>query len=139
MRIVLDASAALAAVVGRRPAADVLDALAGATIVLAPDLFASEVANALWKYVSAGELAADEAAVALDAALGLVERFVPVTALAQEALREAAHHHHPVYDLCYAIAARREGCAVLTIDSRLQKLLAKMDIPVVAMKGRSPS
>jgi predicted nucleic acid-binding protein len=139
MRIVLDASAALAAVVGRSPAPDVLDALEGATIVLAPDLFASEIGNGLWKYVSAGEITVDEAAIALDAALGLVERFVPATTLAQEALREAAHYRHPVYDLCYAIAARREGCAVLTIDSRLHKLLARMSIPVVAMKGRSRS
>jgi predicted nucleic acid-binding protein len=139
MRIVLDASAALAAVVGRHPAANVLDVLAGASIVLAPDLFASEVGNGLWKYVSAGEITAEEAAIALDAALGLVERFVPVAALAQEALREAAHYRHPVYDLCYAIAARREGCAVLTIDARLSKLLAKMNIPTVEMKGRTRS
>lgn len=134
MRIVLDASAALAAVLGRRPAAGVLDVLAGASTVVAPDLFASEVGNGLWKYVSAGEITVEEAAVALEAGLSLVERFIPVTELAQEALREAAHHRQPVYDLCYAIAARREGCAVLTIDARLQKLLAKMEIPVAGMK-----
>ncbi len=139
MRIVLDASAALAAVVGRSQAAGVLDVLADASIVLAPDLFASEVANGLWKYVSVGELTVDEAAIALDAALGLVERFIPAAALAQEALSEAAHHRHPVYDLCYAIAARREGCAVLTIDGRLQRLLAKMNIPAAALKGRTRS
>ncbi len=134
MRIVLDASAALAAVIRRPGAVGVLDVLASASIVLAPDLFASEIANGLWKYVSAGELTGDEAAIGLDTALDLVERFVPTTELAQEALREAAHYRHPVYDLCYAIAARREGCAVLTIDSRLQTLLKKMGIPVAAIR-----
>ncbi len=134
MRIVLDASAALAAVVGRSPAAGVLDVLASASIVLAPDLFASEIADGLWKYVSAGELTGDQASTALDAALDLVERLVPTSSLAQEALREATHYRNAVYDLCYAIAARREGCAVLTLDRRLQTLLKKMGIPVAAIK-----
>lgn len=134
MKIVLDASAALAAVLGRAPAADVLDPLASASTVLAPDLFASEVANGLWKYVSAREITGEEAAEALDAALNLIERFIPVPGLAQEALREASVHGHPVYDLCYAIAARREGCAVLTLDARLLRLLAKMKIAAVVTK-----
>lgn len=107
--------------------------MASASIVLAPDLFVSEIANGLWNYVSGGEITLDEAAGEIDAALNLIERFVPVTTLAQEALREAALHNHPVYDLCYAIAARREGCALLTIDRRLQKLLARMKIPAVPM------
>jgi predicted nucleic acid-binding protein len=134
MRIVLDASAALAAVLGRSPASEVLDALGGASAVLAPDLFASEVANGLWKYLSAGEITGEQAAEDLDAALSLVERFVPVRALAQEALREASVHGHPVYDLCYAVAARREGCAVLTIDGRLRRLVERMKIATVALK-----
>ncbi|HVT04358.1 MAG TPA: type II toxin-antitoxin system VapC family toxin [Thermoanaerobaculia bacterium] len=126
--------AALAAVLGRQPGPDVLDALASATVVLAPDLFASEVANGLWKYVAAGEISREDAADYLDAALDLIERFIPVTALAQEALLEASLHKHPVYDLCYAIAARREGCGVLTIDARLQRLLVKMKITTVMLQ-----
>lgn len=132
MKIVLDASAALAAVLGRS-STGLLKVLAEATTVIAPDLFASEVANGLWKYVSAGEIESAEAAENLEAALSLVERFVPVASLAQEALREASVYRHPVYDLCYAIAARREGCVVLTLDSRLKKLLIRMKIPAASV------
>jgi len=132
LKIVLDASAALAAVLGRS-STGLLKVLAEATTVIAPDLFASEVANGLWKYVSAGEIESAEAAENLEAALSLVERFVPVASLAQEALREASVYRHPVYDLCYAIAARREGCVVLTLDSRLKKLLIRMKIPAASV------
>lgn len=131
MRIVLDASAAVTAAVGLPRSRGILDALAEASIVLAPDLYVAEVANAFWKYVSAGELSRDEAAERLELTLSLVERFIPLASIAQEALLEAGVHGHPVYDLSYAIAARREGCSVLTVDRRLIKLLKKMRVPIV--------
>lgn len=134
MRVVLDASAAVAAVLGRDPAPSLLQILESASVVLAPDLFASEVANALWKYVSAHEIRSDEAADALEHSMKLIDRFVPIAPLAQEALREATIRGHPVYDLCYAVTARREGCSVLTIDTRLQKLLDKMSIERVLVR-----
>jgi len=133
LRIVLDASAALASVLGRNPASQLLDVLDRASIVLAPDLFSAEVANGLWKYVVAGEITVEEGGAALDAALNLVDRSISFADLGQEVLREAALHEHPAYDLCYAVAARREGAAVLTIDRRLGKLLSKMKIAVVEL------
>lgn len=136
MRILLDASAGVGAALGAARSIPHLDVLRDASIVLAPDLYAAEVTNAFWKYVSSGELSRDEAAERLDLALSLVERLVPVAPLAQEALLEASVHEHPVYDLCYAIAARREGCAVLTLDGRLSRLLKKMSVPVVDVPKR---
>lgn len=127
MRLVLDASAALAAVLKSDSA--LLNELSDATAVYAPDLFAAEVANGLWKYVRSGEITRAEASEALTSLLQLVDRFIGVDSFAQEALSEAARHEHPVYDLCYAVAARREGCTVLTIDAKLRKLLKKMGIP----------
>ena len=105
MKLVLDASAAISAVLARPTAAAILETIGGsASVVIAPDLYVSEVANALWKYVVAGEIDGDEAAESLDAALALVDRFVPAADLAQEALREAAARRHPVHDLCYVVA-----------------------------------
>ena len=130
MKVVLDASAALAAVLGQGSRPAVLDALASASVVIAPELFAAEVTRGLWRYVAAKQLALDEAADLLDAVLKLVDRFHPVAVLTQEILREASARRHSVYDLCYAVLARREGAAVLTIDGRLKKLVATMKIPV---------
>src|SRR5882757_530824 len=109
MKVVLDASAALAAVLGQELGPAVLDTLSAATVVVAPELFSAEVTSGLWKYVSAKQLKLEEAAERLDAVLKLVDRFHPMAELAQEVLREASLRHHSVYDLCYAVLARREG------------------------------
>ena len=130
MKVVLDASAALAAVLGQESGPAVLDVLAGAAVVIAPELFSAEVTSGLWKYVSAKQLALEEAAERLDTILKLVDRYHPVAELAQEVLREASARRHSVYDLCYAVLARREGAAVLTIDARLRKLIVTMGVPV---------
>ncbi|HEV7766492.1 MAG TPA: type II toxin-antitoxin system VapC family toxin [Thermoanaerobaculia bacterium] len=130
MKVVLDASAALAAVLGQDSGPAVLDVLADAAVVIAPELFSAEVTSGLWKYVVAKQLTLDVAAERLDAVLKLVDRYHPVAAIAQEVLREASARHHSSYDLCYAILARREGAAVVTIDGRLRKLIATMGLPV---------
>ena len=128
MKVVLDASAGLSAVLGQETGPAILDVLAGATVVIAPELFAAEVSSGLWKYVSAKQLTLDAAAERLDAALKLVDRHEPMAALAQEVLREASAHRHSVYDLYYAVLARREGAAILTIDTRLKKLVFAMNL-----------
>lgn len=131
MKVVLDASAGLAAVLGQESAPAVLDALDRAAVVIAPELFVAEVTSGLWTYVSAKQLASNVADEHLDAALKLVDRSVPLAALAQEVLREATAQRHSAYDLYYAVLARREGAAVLTIDGRLRKLIAAMGLTVL--------
>lgn len=130
MKVVLDASAALAAVLGQPSATAVLDVLTEAEVVIAPELFSAEVTSGLWKYVSANQLTMDAAAERLDAALKLVDRYHPMTVLAQEVLREASARNHSVYDLHYVVLARREGASILTIDARLRKLIGTVGLPV---------
>lgn len=132
MKVVLDASAGLAVVLGQDAAPAILDILARATVVVAPELYAAEVTSGLWKYVTAGQLSIDDAMDRLDAVLELVDRRQPTADIAPEVLREASIRRHSAYDLFYAVLARREGAVVVTIDARLRKLLAEMDIPVHA-------
>ena len=129
--LVLDASAAIGAVRLSSSAAGVLRLCGEASSIMAPSLFASEVANGLWKYVANGSLQRDEAAEALDEALALVDLFVPDRDLVEEAFVAAAKYRHPVYDLLYAVLARRHGAAVVTLDERLRALLAKMGVDVL--------
>jgi len=130
MKVVLDASAALAAVLGQESGPAVLNVLSAAAVVIAPALFTAEVTSGLWKYVSAKQLTLDIAAERLDATLKLVDRYHPEATLAQEVLREASARRHSVYDLYYVVLARREGAAVVTIDGRLRKLITTMGLPV---------
>lgn len=130
-RIVLDASAALRVVLASPGIEEALGALERASLVLAPSLFASETANALWKLGSKGLLPAEVLAERWEMAMALPSRLCPDHELAVEALSEASRHGHPVYDLLYAVLARREGCRVLTFDRRLISLLRKLGIGVI--------
>ncbi len=130
-RIVLDASAALRVVLASPGIEEALAALERASLVLAPSLFACETANALWKLGSKGLLPAEVLAERWEMAMALPSRLCPDHELAVEALSEASRHGHPVYDLLYAVLARREGCRVLTFDRRLLSLLRKLGIGVI--------
>jgi predicted nucleic acid-binding protein len=128
---VIDASTAVALVIGRHPrpyrALAVLDQ---ADTVLAPRLFWTEVANALWKYTRLG-LPEPEAVAYLEEVTALVEEPVDDELLSAEALIAAVRFEHPVYDALYAVLARRRGAAVLTLDRRLRRLLEKMRVDAV--------
>jgi predicted nucleic acid-binding protein len=129
-RVVLDASAALHLVMDGESSDAIAEHLDGAQLVTAPDLFAGEVANGLWRYVEHGDITADEATDRLAAALALAGPLVPGTIVAHEALVAAATYHHPVYDMMYAVLARRQGAAVITRDARLARALRAMEVQV---------
>jgi len=133
MRLVLDASAAVRMVMRAEGADELLESVATATVVAAPSLYASEVANALWKYVKAGNLDAETALERLEESINLIDTFTPDWELTTEALTEAVRFKHPVYDLLYAVLARRTGCAVLTMDKRLRTLLGQMGVGTVSV------
>jgi len=128
--LVLDASGALEAVFGRPHADHVLDLIEHATTVRAPDLYAAEVANALWKHVRAGDIDIEDGQAHLRTALRLVDSLVPTEELVEEALATAIAHEHPVYDALYLVTARRTGATVCTRDRRLSTLLEATRVPV---------
>ena len=134
--LVLDASAAVRMVVD--PAAP---SLAGtvkeADSVVAPWLFAAEVANAIWKYVRAGVIPAQQAALRVSAAQALCHGIVPdmttgtAGSLLHEALHEACRLNHPVYDLVYVVLARRTGATLASCDRRLADLASGLGVPTL--------
>lgn len=132
MRVVLDASAAVRLVMRMPDAVALAGALEPASHVLAPALFHAEVANALWKCVRAGAISREVALERLVEARELLDDSIPDAELATEALAAADQYGHPVYDLLYAVTARRYGCSVLTRDHRLSDVLRRMEIPVLA-------
>jgi predicted nucleic acid-binding protein len=97
-------------------------------VVTAPDLFCSEVANSLWKYVRAGDLDLDLAMIRLEQGIGLVAGLVPERTLAPEALVAAAQHKRSAYDMMYAVLARRSGATVITMDRSFGQILREMEI-----------
>ncbi|MFZ2755382.1 MAG: type II toxin-antitoxin system VapC family toxin [Atopobiaceae bacterium] len=89
---------------------------------LAPDLFRAEAANALTKYVRAGQMNHSEALGLFCKATALVNEFHPLSENDVEALSEACRLGHSVYDMFYFTLARRYGATLFTEDRRLIEL-----------------
>lgn len=134
-RLVLDASAAVHMLCGLPAAPRLVEELSNTSLVLAPELYVAEVGNALWKYVSSGDLQRDEATRLFFESRTLVDVTSSHHELADEAFAAAIQHSHPVYDLFYAVLARRNAAAVLTMDRRLAELLERMDVETVEVTG----
>jgi predicted nucleic acid-binding protein len=131
-RIVIDASTAVALVIGRHPDGQAaLAALDEADTVLAPRLYSVEVASALWKYARDSKLPEPAAVTYLEEAVGMVQELVDDELLSTEALVAAVRFDHPVYDALYAVLARRRGATVITLDRKLRSLLAKMRVDAI--------
>ena len=129
-RWVLDASAALHVVMRLPTAEPIIDKLEQANLVLVPQLYFSETANFLWKYVSHKQLSAEQAIERYKDVCALPDQAISDQTLALEALSLASANNHPVYDMIYAVLARRNACGVLSKDSRLAKLLGSIGIMV---------
>jgi predicted nucleic acid-binding protein len=126
--LVLDASAAVRAVMDSAAQPVLLDRLAASTVVFAPSLMRVEAANALWKYQRTGILDAAQARDRHAEICLLVHRFVDEQDLFPEALQLAVDFEHPVYDVVYAVTARRNAATLLTFDQRLQALCLRAGI-----------
>lgn len=127
MRTVLDASAATNIILRTGLAPALIEKLKQSQLVIAPTLFHGEIANTLWKYVRSSDLDKETALARYAEAIGLVDIFEPDEQLAAEALSAAIRYQHPVYDMLYAILARRHGCKVLTVDKKLIALIRQFD------------
>lgn len=128
MIVVLDASAAVGVTLMQPQAKPLISHLEGADLVLAPDLFVSEVCNAFWKYRKANLLDRDQAEQALVMALQLPDRVESAAGFYQEAFALAVRHQHPFYDTLYLVLARRHAATLLTIDKRLAALANSLEI-----------
>lgn len=127
-RVVLDASGAVHLVLNGLHASSLVAKLEAAAIVTAPDLFCCEVASALRKYVQVGELTLDQAVTRFEECMGLPDNLILDRALAPEALVSATRYQHSVYDMMYAVLARRSGATVVTMDRPFALRLRDMEI-----------
>jgi predicted nucleic acid-binding protein len=129
-RTVLDASAAVHLVMKGEHAAKLSRRLKDVAVVIAPELYCSEVANSLLKYIRASQLTVDDAVTRFERCMALVGTMIPEATLASEALVAASKSPGSVYDMMYAVLARRSGATVITMDRPFALRLQDMDIGV---------
>jgi predicted nucleic acid-binding protein len=92
---------------------------------LAPDHWATELANVFWKKcVLLGQVAEDEARALMAAIRLLNVDIAPADELREAAFALALERRISVYDALYLALALREGCPFVTADRRLYNALA---------------
>lgn len=121
MRVVLDASALVRALVNRDARAAEWVALLDEpeTSASAPELVFAEVAQALLGYIRSGDLDTEAARARLDFVAELPLAVEPVRELVGAALNAALERDLSIYDACYAVLAEAEEAILVTADRRL--------------------
>ena len=132
MRLVLDATAAVATVMNRGKARAFAGALESADEVLAPDLLVAELVNTIWKYHQFENLSLDTCERWLESALQLVDTLVPCSQIYRETFLLARTTRRPAYDTFYLALARREDASLLTADNTLKREAERQGIRVLA-------
>ena len=100
--------------------------------VIAPDLYIPEISNVLWKYHIAGALNHADCIQTVEDGIGLIDDFIDSRDLWKESLSESIKNSHPVYDMLYAVLARRNDGTLITNDRQLKKICKKLNIRCVS-------
>jgi predicted nucleic acid-binding protein len=130
MILVIDVSG-IAQVLLQQEKAEKFSALISqAEYIIAPDLFVSELANALWKCCFIGKYDPDECGKLIDDGLNYIDTFIDSRTIWQEAFDEGIKRRHPVYDMLYAVTARRNSGTLVTNDGKLAKICKELRIDV---------
>jgi predicted nucleic acid-binding protein len=91
--------------------------------LLAPDLFATEIANALASAEKSGRIQPGEATAFLTDIINNAPVLHPTILVLDRALDICLAATHAVYDCVYIAFAEREGCELVTADDKLVKNL----------------
>jgi predicted nucleic acid-binding protein len=131
MTVVLDVSGAMEILFRTAKAERFGEVLRNAAIRFSSEMYIPELSNTLWKYQITNRLTKDQCLNYIDEGIKLVDHFIDSKELWQEAFHEAANYHHPVYDMFYAITARRQSGTLITNDGPLANICKQLKIPVI--------
>lgn len=134
MTVVLDVSAALEILLRKDKAGLFEKTFQEADWVIAPELYIAEISNVLWKYQKAKALSHEEALRVTENGIALVDDFFGLQDLWKEAQGEGVRSAHSVYDLFYAVLARRNDALLMTSDKELAALCRKLEIQVCSQE-----
>jgi predicted nucleic acid-binding protein len=132
MTVVLDTSAAVEAAIGGPSAVQIRTLLETADVVIAPDIFISEVTNVLWKYRKFSSFTEEKCLGAIEFCVSLVDVTLSCRDLWREAFFEGAKNSHTTYDMFYLVAARRNMATLVTRDKRLKEIAESEGIVVLS-------
>jgi len=130
MTVSIDVCGAMEILMQREKAEKFGKALQEAALVVAPDLYVSELTNTLWKYYRAKLLSRDECIQCIQDGINYVDKFIDSKDLWQEAFPEGINNGHSIYDMFYMVATRRHDGTLITNDSVLAKICRNNNIKI---------
>ena len=128
MIIVLDVSAAIEIIFQREKKDKFKNVYNQGNWIIAPNLFIAEITNVLWKYFKAGVITHVDCIQYVQDGLNMVDDFIATSELWKKTLAEGIRNNHSVYDMYYAILARRNDATLITNDGALAKICQKLSI-----------
>lgn len=131
MTVVLDVSAAIEILLKKEKSSLFDSTYRNANWVIAPDLYVSELSNALWKYHKAKVLSHEECVQHVEDGIALIDDYFEAKELWKEALSESIKNGHSVYDMYYLVLARRNDATLVTNDGKLADHCGKAKLEVV--------
>jgi predicted nucleic acid-binding protein len=126
---ILDASAAVEIALGKDEAPVFNRMLIKSEIVLAPDLFVSEITNVFWKYRKFTGISDSQCIEGIEFCINLIDDYVETKELFREVFSQSVSVNHSVYDVFYLVIARRHSARLLTCDRKLKNLAERLNIP----------
>ena len=127
---VLDVSAAIEIIFQKEKSEKYVQEYNGGSWIIAPDLYVSEISNVIWKYYKAKIITHDECIQYVDDGINMIDSFFDAKSIWKEALAEGIKYNHSIYDMYYAILARRNDGRLITNDKELAEISKKMKIEV---------
>jgi predicted nucleic acid-binding protein len=125
MTAVIDVCGVMEILLHKEKAGKFTGVMREASLIPAPDLFVSELTNALWKYHAAKIYTEAECIKYIQDGIDLVDKFIDSKELWREAFSEGINNKHSTYDMFYMAAARRTGSILITTDSDLAAICKK--------------
>ncbi|QTQ13486.1 type II toxin-antitoxin system VapC family toxin [Treponema parvum] len=130
MIIVLDVSAAIEILFQREKADRFKSVYNQGSWIIAPDLFIAEITNALWKYYKAGLITHKDCIQYVQDGIDMIDDFLDAKELWKESLAEGIKNNHSIYDMYYAVLARRNDATLITNDGALARICEKLSIEI---------
>jgi len=84
----------------------------------------------VWKYYKSGLISHIECIQYVEDGIDLIDDYFPSKELWKEALGEGIKNTHSIYDMYYAVLARRNDATLITNDSKLSVICNKLNIEV---------
>jgi predicted nucleic acid-binding protein len=130
MIVVPDVSGMIQVLLNEEKAAKFNPLLDAASLIMAPDLYVSELTNMLWKYYRIKKLPKAECERHIQVGIGMVDEFVDSKELWQEAFTEGINNNHSAYDMFYFVIARRNDGTLITNDAALHVICKNNNVNV---------